>query len=163
MFNRNKNAKISSKTNKIKQKKSSNLSSVNMVSEGTEILGTLITRSDIRIAGTVDGEAKVEGKVIVAASGHMAGNVNAVNADIAGRVEGEVHVSGKLTLRQSAVVDGDLHAQSLIVEEGATFNGECHMRDYESENDDNTAKVRENGEKPASAMHAGTGEEKLHV
>lgn len=111
-----------------------NLSSVNMVSEGTEIIGTLKTKSDIRIAGKVDGEAKVDGKIIIASSGHVDGNINSEDADIAGRVEGEVHVSGKLTLRQSAVVEGDLHAQSLVVEEGATFNGACHMRDYAAEN-----------------------------
>ena len=120
-----------------------NLPSVNMVSEGTEIIGTLKTKSDIRIAGSVEGEAQVDGKIIVASSGHIDGNINATDADIAGRVEGEVHVSSKLTLRQSAVVEGDLYAQSLIVEEGATFNGACHMRDFAAENKVEEAKEAE--------------------
>jgi len=112
----------------------STISSVNMVSEGTEIIGTLITKSDTRVAGKVEGEAKVAGKIIVASTGHVDGNIKSEDADIAGRVEGEIHVTGKLMLRQSAVVQGDLHAQCLIVEEGATFNGTCHMRDYDAEN-----------------------------
>lgn len=124
----------SMKTSDSGTKKGHNLSSVNMVSDGTEILGTLKTTSDIRVAGKVDGEAKVQGKIIIASSGYVDGNIEAEDADIAGRVEGEVHISSKLTLRQSAVVEGDLYSQNLVVEEGATFNGACHMRDYATEN-----------------------------
>lgn len=135
MFDRNQNSNNGSNMNEqptSPNNRNDNLSSVNMVSEGTQIIGKLVTQSDIRIAGTVDGEAKVEGKIIIASSGHVEGNVNATNADIAGRVEGEVHVESKLTLRQSAVVECDIYTQSLVVEEGATFNGECHMRDINS-------------------------------
>lgn len=135
MFNRNSKQKKKRKMEASKNKGNrpdSNLSSVNMVSEGTEIIGTLKTQSDIRIAGKVEGEAQVAGKIIIASSGHVDGNIEAKDADIAGRVEGEVHVSSKLTLRQSAVVEGDLYAQNLVVEEGATFNGGCHMRDYQA-------------------------------
>lgn len=134
MFKNNKNNSGASATNKSVAKSRKNLSSVNMVSEGTEIIGTLKTKNDIRIAGSVDGQAQVSGKIIVASSGHIDGNIDSTDADIAGRVEGEVHVSSKLTLRQSAVVEGDLYAQSLVVEEGATFNGACHMRDFAAEN-----------------------------
>lgn len=141
--------------NKSMNKDNANVSSVNMVSEGTEIIGTLKTKSDIRIAGSVDGEAKVDGKIIVASSGHIDGNVNSKDADIAGRVEGEVHVSSKLTLRQSAVVEGDLYAQNLVVEEGATFNGACHMRDYATENkleDEQVSEPSETDEKNSVAV-----------
>lgn len=133
MFKKNKNKSGASTMNRSTDSSTQNLSSVNMVSEGTEIIGTLKTQNDIRIAGSVDGEAQVEGKIIVASSGHIDGNINSADADIAGRVEGEVHVSSKLTLRQTAVVEGDLYAQSLVVEEGATFNGACHMRDFAAE------------------------------
>lgn len=137
MFNSNKTSKDKAMNNSSNSSSGSgdNLSSVNMVSEGTEIIGTLKTKSDIRVAGKIDGEANVEGKIIIASTGHVDGNVNSKDADIAGRVEGEVHVSSKLCLRQSAVVEGDLYAQSLVVEEGATFNGACHMRDYASQSE----------------------------
>ncbi|HLR76853.1 MAG TPA: polymer-forming cytoskeletal protein [Balneolaceae bacterium] len=135
MFDRNKKHKRNSNSKEsvtTKNDKHSKLAAVNMVSEGTEIIGKLITQSDIRIAGSVDGEAQVDGKVIIASTGHVEGDVNATDADIAGRVEGEVHTENKLTLRQSAVVECDIYTQSLVVEGGATFNGECHMRDYNS-------------------------------
>ncbi len=132
MFNNKRNNKVSGTMNVIKNNRE-DLPTVNMISEGTEVIGTLKTQNDIRIAGKIDGKAEVEGKIIIASTGHVEGNINSVDADIAGRVEGEVHVSSKLTLRQSAVVEGDLYAQNLVVEEGATFNGGCHMRDYSTE------------------------------
>ncbi len=163
MFERNKKPKNGSnmKESTSGKSKSNNLASVNMVSEGTEIIGTLITQSDIRIAGTVDGEAKVDGKVIVASTGHIEGNVNASNADIAGRVEGEVHVDSKLTLRQSAVVECDIYTQNLVVEEGATFNGECHMREYASQDDKRSNKTASKKENAASKKISEDGEEKV--
>ncbi len=137
MFKTSNNSNGTAMSNPSSNSTDENLASVNMVSEGTEIIGMLKTKSDIRIAGKIDGEADVEGKIIIASTGHVDGNINSKDADIAGRVEGEVHVSSKLCLRQSAVVEGDLYAQSLVVEEGATFNGACHMRDYASKSASN--------------------------
>lgn len=106
-----------------------NLPSINMISEGTHLKGNLSTKNDIRIAGSLEGEAKAEGKLIISSSGEVNGDVIAVDADIAGRLEGEIRVSNKLILRQSAVVDGDIHTKNLLVEEGAQINGACRMGD----------------------------------
>lgn len=100
-----------------------------MISEGTNVKGTLNTKSDIRIAGEVEGEIKAKGKIIIASSGKINGDVEAVDADIAGHLEGEIHVSNKLILRQSALVDGDIYTKSLLVEEGAQINGACRMNE----------------------------------
>lgn len=104
-----------------------NLPSVNMISEGTHVKGSLSTKNDIRISGTLDGEANAEGKVIISSTGKVEGDVAAVDADIAGTVQGEVRTSNKLVLRQSAVINGDIYTQTMLVEEGAKINGACHM------------------------------------
>lgn len=100
---------------------------VNILSEGTKLKGDLNSQTDIRIAGTVEGEAVSKGKLIVTGSGRIIGNITSSDSDIAGRVEGEVKVSGKLTLRESAVIDGNIYTKTLIVEEGAQINGSCRM------------------------------------
>lgn len=121
------------KTNKKKQTAMSsnqsgkNLPSVNIVSKGTNLKGTLTTSSDVRIAGTFDGEAKSESKVIVSSTGTIIGNVEAADADIAGTIDGEVRVASKLILRKTALVEGDIYAKTLLVEEGAQINGACNM------------------------------------
>ncbi|MBO6586692.1 MAG: polymer-forming cytoskeletal protein [Gracilimonas sp.] len=101
--------------------------SVNILSEGTKLKGDLSSQTDIRIAGTVEGEAVSKGKLIVTGNGKIIGNITSADADIAGKVEGEVKVSGKLTLRESAVIDGNIYTKTLIVEEGAQINGSCRM------------------------------------
>ncbi|WP_445664845.1 bactofilin family protein [Fodinibius sp. AD559] len=123
MFNNNKKDKESMSSNKTGK----NLPSVNMISEGTELKGTLETKNDIRIAGTLDGEAKAEGKIIVSSTGKVEGNIEAVDADIAGNVDGEVRVTNKLILRKSATIEGDIYTKTILAEEGSQINGSFHM------------------------------------
>lgn len=126
MFNSN-DKKSSSKTAANSQ--GGNLPSVNMISEGTHLKGNLQTKSDIRIAGTLEGEAKASGKLIITSSGSVNGDIESEDADIAGSLDGEIHVKNKLVLRQSALIDGDIYTKTLLVEEGARINGTCHMGD----------------------------------
>lgn len=128
MFNNNKPEKNVNGT-------SQKTPSLNMISEGTKIKGTINSQNDIRIAGQLEGEAVCKGKVIVSSSAHLDGNISSVEADIAGNVVGTIKVSDKLILRQSAVVGGDIYTKVLIVEEGAQLNGNCRMGTQEGKID----------------------------
>ncbi|MBO6535036.1 MAG: polymer-forming cytoskeletal protein [Balneolaceae bacterium] len=119
MLNRNKPQKKVSTIN--------NSPSVNIVSEGTKVTGNVHAHADIRVSGTIDGEALSKGKMIITEIGKVNGNITSSDADIAGKVEGEVRVSNKLILRKSAVIDGNIYTKTLIVEEGAEINGACRM------------------------------------
>lgn len=138
MFNNNNRKKSSAKVNT--NSTGNNLPSINMISEGTKLKGTLNTKNDIRIAGELEGEAKAQGKLIVSSTGKVDGDIEAVDADIAGHLKGEIHVSNKLVLRQSAVVDGDIYTKSLLVEEGAQVNGACRMNESSSSGSDSGSK-----------------------
>lgn len=100
---------------------------LNMISEGTHIKGTINSKSDLRIAGKIDGDCICKGKIIVTSSANLSGNMISADADISGNVEGTVKVANRLTLRQSAVVGGDLFTKIIIIEEGAQLNGNCKM------------------------------------
>ncbi|WP_228702797.1 bactofilin family protein [Salisaeta longa] len=100
---------------------------LNLVGEGTTFEGTVRAESDVRASGRILGTLRVQGRAIVAESGAVDGEVHATNADIAGTVSGELFIQERLVLKSSAQVDGVIHAGRLVVEEGATFNGECHM------------------------------------
>lgn len=104
-----------------------NYPSVNMISQGTEIVGTLNTKNDLRISGKIDGKVRAEGKTILTSSGFIKGDLQSAEADIAGKLEGEIIVSNKLILRQSAIVKGNIQTKVLLVEEGAVFEGDCKM------------------------------------
>jgi cytoskeletal protein CcmA (bactofilin family) len=124
MFNNNKKKKTDTMNT---NKSGKNLPSVNMISEGTQLDGTLQTKNDIRVAGTLNGEAKADGKIIVSSSGKVDGNIEAADADIAGKIDGEVRVTNKLVLRKTAVIEGDIYTKTILAEEGSQINGSFHM------------------------------------
>ncbi|MDZ7718680.1 MAG: polymer-forming cytoskeletal protein [Balneolaceae bacterium] len=112
--------------------------SLNMISEGTTIKGTIKSNNDIRIAGRLEGEAICKGKVIISSSAHVDGNIASTEADIAGKIEGTIKVSEKLSLRQTAIVGGDIFTKVLVVEEGAQLNGNCRMGEQDTNLDGET-------------------------
>ena len=67
------------------------------------------------------------GRAVVAPEGIVEGEVTASNANIAGTVLGDLIIGERLLLGSSAKVEGTIKTGRLIVEEGATFNGECQM------------------------------------
>jgi cytoskeletal protein CcmA (bactofilin family) len=101
--------------------------SMNVISQGSEIIGTLKSRRDIKVAGKIDGGVEAEGKVIVTSTGFVEGIINCEEAYIAGSVGSDIHASQKLTLASSAVVKSNLYTSNLIIEEGAVFIGFSHM------------------------------------
>lgn len=101
--------------------------SVNMISEGTTITGQLSTQNDMRIAGSITGELEVKGKCVITDSGKVFGDVKAHDIDVSGTVEGSLLVGNKLVLRKTAHITGDIYTKSILMEEGAEFQGECRM------------------------------------
>lgn len=100
---------------------------VNIIAEGTQIEGSISAESDIRVSGRVSGQLQIKGCCIVATEGSIEGEIQSEHAKIAGRVEGNLNVKERVFLSSSAVVEGTIKSSRLIVEEGATFNGECQM------------------------------------
>lgn len=106
--------------------------SLNMISEGTQIKGNMTSDSDIRIAGRLKGDVTTKGKLILAPSGTVEGNIHATEADLSGSFKGELKASSRLILRNSARVDGNVQSKAVIMEEGAQLNGTLKMGVMES-------------------------------
>jgi cytoskeletal protein CcmA (bactofilin family) len=100
---------------------------VNFIGEGSEVEGVMRSYTDVRVNGRIVGELKVDGKVIVAEKGVIDGTLIATNADVAGTIVGDLQVSERLVLKSTARVEGTVRTSRLVVEEGASFNGQCDM------------------------------------
>jgi cytoskeletal protein CcmA (bactofilin family) len=100
---------------------------VNIIGQGTTIEGGLIASSDVRIAGKVIGNVRVEGKTVLTPEGEVEGEIRSTHADIAGRIKGQVIVEDRLVLKDTARVEGNLFTKKLVIEDGATFSGNCDM------------------------------------
>ena len=101
--------------------------SINLVGTGTVIKGEVNSTGDIRIDGTVNGQVKCKGKIVVGSTGVLEGDVFCQNADFSGKIKGKVEVSELLTLKSTARFYGDIITNKLAIEPGATFTGTCTM------------------------------------
>lgn len=104
------------------------ISSQNIISNGTKIVGDLISEGDLRIDGTIEGNLKTPGKVVVGKSGMIKGTLNGTDAHFEGKFSGKLNLSGTLTLKSSAHIEGEVVLGKLEVEPGATFNVTCTMK-----------------------------------
>jgi cytoskeletal protein CcmA (bactofilin family) len=118
---------FNSKSDNGKQNENNAIPSINLISEGTVVTGNIISKHGFRISGEVKGTVEVEGKCIVSQTALIDGDLIASDADISGLIQGEIIVRNKLILRQSARVKGNLRTKIMMVEEGAKFDGACHM------------------------------------
>ena len=106
---------------------SSSLHSHNSLVQGTTVEGTVRSKSDIRIDGSIKGKLICDAKVIIGPTGFVNGEIKCKNAVIEGKFDGNLQVSELLNIRDSANVNGDISTNKLIVQSGATFNGTCTM------------------------------------
>ncbi|OBQ54955.1 polymer-forming cytoskeletal protein [Tamlana sp. s12] len=102
-------------------------SSQNLIAQGTKIVGDLASEGDFRIDGTIEGNIKTTGKVVVGKSGLIKGTLDGTDAYFEGSFSGKLTLSGTLTLKSSARIDGEVVSGKLAVEPGATFNVTCSM------------------------------------
>lgn len=103
-------------------------SNQNIVAQGTKLVGDVSSQGDLRIDGTIEGNIKTSGKVVVGKSGLIKGTLNGTDAYFEGKFSGKLALSGTLTLKSSAHIEGEVIAGKLAVEPGATFNVTCVMK-----------------------------------
>jgi cytoskeletal protein CcmA (bactofilin family) len=120
MFSKKKNNTMAKQTD-------SDHTSINLVGTGTTIKGEITSNGDIRIDGTLIGQVRSKGKVIVGNTGVVEGEVFCQNADLSGNLKAKVEVTELLTLKASARLHGEIITNKLAIEPGAKFTGTCTM------------------------------------
>jgi cytoskeletal protein CcmA (bactofilin family) len=114
---------------------------ISLIGAGTEIIGEVVAKGDIRIDGSVKGKLNIQGKIVLGNSGFIEGEVIASNADISGSVNGVMSISDSLAMKSSSKIEGDIKVGKLSIEPGAYFNGNCQMgNNYKNNNIPTNAK-----------------------
>jgi|SRR5690606_28354435 len=103
------------------------VSSSNLIAQETSIIGDIITQGNIRIEGRLEGALESKFKIVIGDSAHVVGDIQALEAEVSGHIDGAIHCQGTLYLKKTAYINGDIYAKKLIIENGALFNGKCHM------------------------------------
>jgi cytoskeletal protein CcmA (bactofilin family) len=97
------------------------------IDQGSEFEGKLTFKDTVRIDGSFRGEISSENTLVVGETGEIFATVRSRQVVIAGVVHGDVFAKEKLVLQKTARVEGDVHAGSLQMEDGARLNGRITM------------------------------------
>ena len=60
----------------------------NTLAAGTTVKGDIVTETDFRLDGKIEGDVSCSGKIVIGPKGNVTGNIVSTNAEILGEVEG---------------------------------------------------------------------------
>jgi cytoskeletal protein CcmA (bactofilin family) len=104
------------------------LGKTNRIVEGTTIVGDIVSQTDFRLDGELNGNFSCKGKIVIGPTGAVKGNIICKNADIEGYFEGKIQVSEILNIKAKAIIRGEVICSKLSVEPGAEFSATCVMK-----------------------------------
>jgi cytoskeletal protein CcmA (bactofilin family) len=98
------------------------------VGSGTVITGEASFKSMLRVDGRFSGRiTSGTGTLIVGAGGQVDANVEVSVAQIHGVVNGDIIAGQRIELGRAAKINGNIQTPSLVIEQGAVFEGSCKM------------------------------------
>jgi cytoskeletal protein CcmA (bactofilin family) len=100
---------------------------VTIVGQGAKLEGNVVSAGSLRIDGQVKGQINAEGDVMLCPQSQVEADIHAQNVVVAGRFKGKIDVKGRAEIARGGRVDGDVTSKTLVVEEGAIFQGQSIM------------------------------------
>lgn len=97
------------------------------VDAGSHLHGELHFDSSFRVEGKVEGTVVSDGHLVVGSGGEVQGEVRVGDVFVSGTVRGTVRAARRVQISSTGKVFADLHTPSLVVEDGAIFEGSCSM------------------------------------
>ena len=98
------------------------------VGSGTVITGESSFKSMLRVDGRFSGRITSNtGTLIVGAGGQVDANIEVSVATIHGIVNGDIIAGQRIELGRAAKLNGNIQTPSLVIEQGAVFEGSCKM------------------------------------
>lgn len=91
------------------------------------LVGRLHIEGDLRVGGTVEGEVQATGDVEIDDQARVKASLAGRKVSIRGHVTGPVNASERLVVARSGSVIGDVRVARLVVQDGATINGNVSM------------------------------------
>ena len=98
------------------------------VGGGTLVTGEATFKAMMRVDGHLSGRiSSSSGTLIVGANGKVDANIEVAIAMIHGTINGDIIATQRLELGRAAKVNGYIQTPSLVIEQGAIFEGSCKM------------------------------------
>ncbi|MCH5269419.1 MAG: polymer-forming cytoskeletal protein [Lachnospiraceae bacterium] len=111
--------------------KNSQIKITTIIGKDVVIDGDFTATGSVRMDGTVEGNVKVGGHLLVGVSGKIHGDLEASSTAIGGEIIGNVTALEKTELTSTARVIGDIRTNLIVIDEKAIFQGKCDMNQEE--------------------------------
>jgi cytoskeletal protein CcmA (bactofilin family) len=98
-----------------------------VIGDGATIDGTVRSERSIRVRGAVLGEIECRQRVIIDESARVQARITAEQVMVLGEVNGSIVCSGRVEIASTARVTGEVTAGTLVIQEGAFFEGSLKM------------------------------------
>jgi len=95
---------------------------------GTRINGKLQFDGPATIEGEVEGEIIGQASVTIGQQATLRGKISAVSVVVQGKVTADVQAEKRLEIQPPGLVVGDVNTQSLVIGDGAVFEGHVSMK-----------------------------------
>jgi cytoskeletal protein CcmA (bactofilin family) len=106
------------------------------VGSGTLVTGEATFKAMMRVDGHLSGRiSSSSGTLIVGANGKVDANIEVAIAMIHGTINGDIIATQRLELGRAAKVTGNVQTPSLVIEQGAIFEGSCKMLQMSAANE----------------------------
>ena len=101
--------------------------------KGAEFTGKLMFNGSVRIDGDFKGSIFGSGTLVIGEGAEIEADIRVDAVMISGDVRGQIDVKKQIRIYSTGKVTGDLNTPLFAVEEGAFFEGTCHMTCSEAE------------------------------
>ena len=98
-----------------------------ILSSDVEIKGSIKFQKELLIDGKVEGEINSDGVLTIGENADIRGEIKTKSITVYGKVQGNITVGERCELKSKCTLQGDLKAQRLVIEEGATFVGKSEV------------------------------------
>lgn len=95
---------------------------------GSHVHGELHFDTSFRVDGKFTGTVVSEGDLIVGEGGEVEGELSVGQIFVSGTVRGSVRASRRIQVSPSGKLYAEIDTPSLMIEDGAFFEGRCSMR-----------------------------------
>jgi len=98
-----------------------------IIGPGSFVRGDIDSGGFARIDGSVKGNLRARGRVVVGANARMRSSITGTNVTIGGVVDGNVMASERLIVLSSAIILGDIITRRIEVNEGCLIHGKVKV------------------------------------
>jgi len=99
------------------------------IGESSIFTGNIATSDNVVVRGTVIGDSKVNGIIVIETTGKWQGNIKADTVIINGHVAGNITALTKVEVQKNAKIIGNINCPKIAIESGAIHEGFIHMED----------------------------------